>query len=300
MKKLLIILLSILFIHGIGNALFYIKLPFSNPFRDRLHQVHFTQDNEFMGYVLLLNYEAINNTKKIKLGTKDRDCNKQLRGFYFNPMRGNNVYPIDEKTFNAWKNINNTNNNVFINYFTGGLYTECNENPHSIHGQIKYKYKDISEDNYFTLTAGFGKYSNIYDINLTEFQHNFQVENHTNGNLPIGLIYDSTYGAGFVGGKVDGDIEEFITYDFTGNKSINSEISSFTGGNITFTGLPTIIRNNSSISQTRLENILGISGIFSRGIQYDDDLDGIEEQAVTNLSTTQTYQVGDKGLGIGD
>jgi len=55
-------------------------------------------------------------------GNADKTCFKQIKGYYFNPQRGNRMRPLDEQSLAVLSGMNGSYANLQL---TGGLFTNC-------------------------------------------------------------------------------------------------------------------------------------------------------------------------------
>ena len=54
--------------------------------------------NNFVGGIFWMTSKSLTGDVKITLDGEERNCNKQVRGMYFNSLRGKRVRPLDEST----------------------------------------------------------------------------------------------------------------------------------------------------------------------------------------------------------
>jgi hypothetical protein len=212
-KKIIIILAVIVWaLYAIGNA--NIMLNFSNiniqSFQDKFSLVHFmAPGNDFVGSIFRLPAKSVSGTH-ITLTPHSKICTKQIRGLYFNSQRGKRLRPLDQDTLILLQNQNSSYDNLEM---TGWLFTTCDSGSnYGIFGYIKYTRWGVKSE----LAAGTKlNYNNNKIINA--MANSFQ---YFDNKVPIGYLYDSNGGIGYVGWNLTGDAA-LINYLNNGG-SINS------------------------------------------------------------------------------
>ena len=217
---------------------------------DKFSPVHFAAPgNNFVGGIFRLTTKSLTGDMHITLWSQpSKNCNKQVRGIYFNSQRGKRVRPLDPYTLELLKQTDPLYAELQIQ---GGLYTSCAEDDYSIFGQITYNRSWWTTS---TIIAGtnLDYLNNTYGQNNTTytFANSFQ---YFDNKTPIGYIWDSYGGIGFVGGEMtwSADLIAYLNNNWTINdafQKIGTGIVSTTGSWL-FTGTTTgnnasnIIRN---------------------------------------------------------
>lgn len=214
MNKKIVITLTIIVwaIYAIGNTL---RLNFPNinvqSFGSKFSLVHFVAPgNNFVGSLFRLPSKSVTGTTISMDGTAQiKTCTKQIRGIYFNSQRGKRLRPIDQETRQLLIQQNPTYENLIIEWW---LYTSCEQTPYSIFGSIKYT--RWGKESY--IVAGTKLMYNENKTNIW-FAKSFQ---YFDNKVPIGYIYDSNGGIGFVGWSLTGH-EALINF-LNNGWSINS------------------------------------------------------------------------------
>ncbi len=202
-KKLIIIIwITIGALYTISQA--NIILKFSDidiaAFEDRFSLVHFTAPgNNFPWSIFRLPSISVNQT--VKLWAHQKTCTKQLRGLYFNSQRGKRIRPLDQQTLWLLRNQHSSYNNLEISW---GLYTTCDSgNNYGIFWAITY----VRRGQTGYVVAG-TKLDYTNNKILPSMANSFQ---YFDNKVPIGYLYDSDGGIGFVGGILSGH-ENLIEY----------------------------------------------------------------------------------------
>jgi hypothetical protein len=195
----------------------------SQALADKFSPIHFAAPgNNFIGGVFWITTKSLSGNVKITFWSEERSCNKQVRGIYFNSQRGKRVWPLDQYTLLLLQETDPLYNQLQI---TGGLYTSCTGSAYSIFWQISY---DRSGGTTSEIVAGTTLQYNNNSL-WTHFADSFQ---YFDNKSPIGYIWDSYGGIGFVGGSINGS-EDLISY-LNGGWTINEAFLQ-TGGNIAST-----------------------------------------------------------------
>jgi len=201
-KILILVTISIGFLFTIGNAIL-LKFPGLNiqSFQDKFSEVHFmTSGNNFGGSFFWLAAKSVTG-ETITFNGQSKICTKLVRGLYFNSQRGKRLWPIDTYTLELLRQQNSGYNNLQI---SGGLYTTCsNSNPYSIYGAITYTRG--GKHSYIVAGTKLGYTQNKI---LLWFANSLQ---YFDNKVPLGYIYDSNGGIGYVGGVLSGH-ESLINY----------------------------------------------------------------------------------------
>ncbi len=210
-KRSSLIIIGTLVLIGICWGTFSFMLNFTNinsqSLADKFSPVHFAAPgNNFVGGILRLTTKSLTGDMHITLWSQpSKNCNKQVRGIYFNSQRGKRVRPLDQYTLELLKQTDPLYAQLQIQ---GWLYTSCAEDDYSIFWQIEY---DRSSGTTWTIIAGtnldFAK--NKYGVNTTyTFANSLQ---YFDNKTPIWYIWDSYGGIGFIGGEMTWSAD-LITY----------------------------------------------------------------------------------------
>ena len=214
-KKIIIILTVIVWtLYALVNADIMLKFPDLNvqSFQDKFSLVHFTAPgNNFVGSIFRLPSKSVSPTMiTIQSWYNHKTCTKLVRGIYFNSQRGKRLRPLDEDTLTLLKNDNQIYSTLQM---TGWLYTTCDSGSnYGIFGAITYTRWWITS--YVVAGTRLNYPSNKIIANMA---NSFQ---YFDNKVPIGYLYDSNGGIGYVGWSLTGD-EALINYLNSG-WSINS------------------------------------------------------------------------------
>jgi hypothetical protein len=77
-------------------------------------------NNDYLWFILLKNSTELVVAEPIKIWTVTLNCHVRLNWYYYNSMKWNELYPLDETTYN-W----NSNLTSRITAFDWWLYTNC-------------------------------------------------------------------------------------------------------------------------------------------------------------------------------
>jgi len=190
-------------LYALGNV-FSITLTFPDlnlqSFQDKFSLVHFmAPGNNFWWSIFWLASKSVWPTT-ITLNSDSKTCTKLVRGLYFNSQRGKRLRPLDSDTLNLLKQQSSSYDNLQM---TWGLYTTCGSG-YGIFGYIEYtRWGVVSR-----IAAGTKlDYNNnkIIDSMANSFQY-------FDNKFPLGYIYDSNGGIGYVGGNLTGhqDLINFL------------------------------------------------------------------------------------------
>jgi len=231
-KKLIIILISIIgALYTITQISSSLRLNFPNvaqSFGNKVSLVHFTAPgNDFLWSIFWLASKSV-TPMNIKLGTETKLwCTKLIKGLYFNSQRGKRIRPLDSETLQILSKQNPTYNNLTISWW---LYTSCTGtsssttwiSPYGIFWAITYT--RWGQTSYIVAGTALD-----YDNNkiTPTFADSFQ---YFDNKVPIGYIYDSNWGIGFVGGDLSG--HQNLIADLNTNWSINNSFRYWTWGDI--------------------------------------------------------------------
>lgn len=149
--------------------------------------------NNFVGGIFRLTTKSLTGNEIIMIAgdPTERNCNKQVRGMYFNSQRGKRVWPLDQYTLALLQQTSNTYDNLQM---SGGLFTSCTGYDYSIYGQISYNQSGTTSSIVAGTTLDYlrNDYGSGGNINFTDGLQYF------NNKTPIGFIRDSFGGIGFV------------------------------------------------------------------------------------------------------
>lgn len=162
-------------------------------FENKYSSVHFmAPGNNFPGHIFWLASKSIPDMTVI-LNWDSKTCTKQLRGIYFNSQRGKRLRPLDNDTLTLLQDQNSSYNNLQVEWW---LYTTCDSNDYSIFGAITYSRSGLESH----LIAGTKLNYNDNKM-IGEFADSLQ---YFDNKVPIGYLYDSNGGIGYVGGELTG------------------------------------------------------------------------------------------------
>lgn len=211
-KKLLIVVVVIVWaLYAISQANIILKFTDIDvsSFEDRFSLVHFTAPgNNFPWSIFRLPSISVNQT--VKLLAHQKTCTKQLRWLYFNSQRGKRLRPLDQQTLWLLRNQHSSYDNLELSW---GLYTTCDSGSnYGIFWAITYVRR--GQTGYVVAGTKLDYTSNKI---LPSMANSFQ---YFDNKIPIGYLYDSDGGIGFVWGILSGH-ENLIEY-LSGGWTINS------------------------------------------------------------------------------
>lgn len=278
-KKILTIIVVLIWsLYAISQA--EIMLNFTNinmpSLQDKVSLVHFTAPgNNFVGSFLRLPTKSIPDITIEVTGTGYTDtkiCTKQVRGLYFNSQRGKRIWPLDTETLTLLKNQSSSYDNLSITWW---LYTTCDSgNNYGIFGAITYT--RWGKETY--LVAGTKLHYTDNKI-IADMANNFQ---YFDNKIPIGYIYDSNGGIGYVGGSLSGH-ENLINYLNNGGSIQSWFIYSWETILANNIGRETIIENGNSAMETMRNLIIQWSVGLSKSIEETERtsfLENVNEKTV--------------------
>ncbi len=181
---------------GISNAYPVTLNWLAQSLRSWVTLTHFNVGgNNFWGLFILTSLKdlGVSNNVNITLWTTSIECGKQIRWYYWTPLRATSLYPLDNDSKDYWAWYAGL-------VLDGGFYTDCsgaNIDPNNIVGQITYRYNG---SDLFTLQAWIDLDPNANKPNRSKFVPNF---GFWNSNYLVGFLWDSEYGVSFVGGEVN-------------------------------------------------------------------------------------------------
>lgn len=206
-------MISILLLYGIGKV-FWLDLIFTNiqihSLENKFSPVHFTAPgNNFVWGIFWLPTKSIPEVT-IQLGTHTKTCTKQIKWLYFNSQRGKRLRPLDQDTLELLREQDPWYKNLNITWW---LFTTCDSgNNYGIFWAITY-----TQGNTISyLIAGTKIHRNQNNM-IASMNNSFQ---YFDNKVPIGYLYDSYGGIGYVGGTLSGH-ENLINY-LSGGGSIQS------------------------------------------------------------------------------
>ncbi|MDD3262397.1 MAG: hypothetical protein PHR61_00980 [Candidatus Absconditabacteria bacterium] len=242
----------------------------------KFSEIHFSSPgNSFGGGIFWLPTESLTTPQTIKAGVTTKTCTKQLRGIYYNAARGGRVWPLDIKTLDLLKKDGGGYAGLNI---TGGFYTACDDDSYGVYGYIKYIWGGTTSH----IVAG--TKMNYQQNNFSGiFANSFE---YFNNITPLGYIWDSAGGIGFIGGAITGS--EYLINNINNGGSINSSFI-ISGGNI-ISNSPnrSILLSGDSQAQDTMWNIL-IQGSMFIGSSINSDekkalLGNIEKRTIIMIS----------------
>ena len=94
--------------------------------------------NDFPGSILRGSEKLLDSNTTVVLDNSNRSCARQVRGYYYNPLRGNRIRPLDADSLARLQAIDSSYNNLTIE---GGRYKNCtNQDSSYIYGEIRHKF----------------------------------------------------------------------------------------------------------------------------------------------------------------
>jgi len=191
------VIVFICFFLGVGLSYARYNINFNwlpGSFQKKLVWVHFQWWwNNFWWMFFVTEEKKIQKQVNIILGGKKiLNCKMQLKWYYYNWLHWQILYPLDKWTRSFWANLAPEYYSWLT--ITWWFYTLCNNDIHSIYGQIIYKFKNKK---LFTLQVWL-KYNTDKNEVIFDFARNFQVIQWK----ILGLIYDSVYWLWFIWWKV--------------------------------------------------------------------------------------------------
>lgn len=144
---LLIGMLGLVGIWTIRADNFLVDSTIATPYYSSVH--FWYGGNDFAGLFIINGTIDIASGQTISMtGNADKTCFKQIKGYYFNPQRGNRMRPLDEQSLAVLSGMNGSYANLQL---TGGLFTNCSGDVIStwgfqsrdVYGQITHTYAGI-------------------------------------------------------------------------------------------------------------------------------------------------------------
>lgn len=203
-KKLFMTMAIILWaLYAISQA--NMVLNFTNlnisSFEDKFSSVHFmAPGNNFVGNIFRLANKSVSPTT-ITLAGDTKVCTKQVRGIYFNSQRGKRLRPLDTDTLTLLKQQDWSYYDLELSWW---LFTTCDSGSnYGIFWAITYTRWDIE-----TQVVAWTKLDYHNNKIIPNMANSFQ---YFDNKIPIGYIYDSYGGIGYVGGSLSGH-QNLINY----------------------------------------------------------------------------------------
>lgn len=162
----------------------------------RFSGIHFTSLwNDFGWGVFweLGSSDSEQTTIRLENGWDQKCGNFQAKWLYYNDARWARLWPLDQQTLEKLRQSDPSYDDLTM---SGWLYKDCDQNKNMvIHGVIEYTLGGVT-----SWLIGWVKLD--YDTNQykSEFAENLQMFDN---NTPLGYIWDSYGGIGFIGGKLD-------------------------------------------------------------------------------------------------
>lgn len=186
---------------------------FSGNFADALQtqaDVFFHRNsNHFGGKMFFQDIKTVDKTY-IQLGSDEKVCNKQVRGFYINSARGNRVRPLDEDSLVYLKSIDSSYDTLTL---TGGIFV-CSTPSNALYGYIQHTWHGVTYSLIAWAQYNFvtNRYTNIFDDVWSLIFNNLMVDWYVWDNYGgIAEIYGSWLNVTYVCG--DGLIEAWELCD---------------------------------------------------------------------------------------
>ncbi len=278
MQKIIIISISILVgaLYAIGNV-FALQLHFSGidiqSLENTFSSVNFVAPgNNFVGSIFWLDTKAI-SPQTISLNNHSKTCTKQVRWLYFNAQRGKRLWPLDQETLELLQQQNSWYNNLEL---TGWWYTTCDSGAnYGIFGAITYTRWQLTSHVIAGVKIDYAN-NRLYSGMANNLQY---FDNKT----PIGYIYDSNGGVGFVWGSGEQQChQELIDYINTGGSIISGFVYSGTSIISTNTKCPIYIGSGNTAMETMRNMIIHGSVGISKSM---DTIQSVSLLGKTNNKT---------------
>lgn len=110
-----------------------------NNIEDVYSQLHFNKwTNDFMWVIFRQGSDGLDNDVNIELtsGSENFDCTRQIKWLYYNPQRGNSVWPLDQESLGYLQEMDSSYDDLTM---TWGRYTECDgKGSGDVYGQITH------------------------------------------------------------------------------------------------------------------------------------------------------------------
>ena len=168
------------------------------------------------------------------MGADTRKCTKEIRGLYFSNAHGDRILPLDQDSLSGLAAIDPSYHDLNI---SGGRYTSCTgmagggsatgQDIYSIYGQINYTWTGGTSRK---LQAG-RKYDFANNAIITGMPLVPSLQ-YFNNQTPLGYMYDTVAGLGFIGGQMTSGQNEAVLNDLNSGAAIN-DIFQFTDGSTT-------------------------------------------------------------------
>ena len=242
--------------------------------KNKISWVHFAWwGNDFWGMFIVTELKDLSpNHEDIQLYASDwtlKDkrlhCKKQLRWYYWNSVRWETLYPLDNDTFDYWK-VNYPGSYDGLNVIWG-FYTDCDWDVSSIYWQIQYNWSA-----HFMLQAWRQYDVSMNNVTWTSFAKNFQIYNNSK---ILWLIVDSTYWIGFVWWKVTRWWNNLV--NALNTDTVNHIVTSITNTNINNTVGAEIIPLNGVI-QTIIWILWNFNIMWQKDNNVKQDIKILQQQ----------------------
>lgn len=170
--------------------------------KDKFSSVHFmAPGNDFVGSIFRLGNKSINPITITPAIGDSRICTKQIKGLYFNSQRGKRLRPLDIDTLMLLQQQDDSYYDLALSWW---LFTTCDSGSnYGIFWKIDYMRWEIPTH----IVAGTKLQYHNNKI-TSQLADSFQ---YFDNKVPIGYIYDSYGGIGYVGGSLNGH-ENLIHY----------------------------------------------------------------------------------------
>ncbi len=193
-----------------------------DPIRNKFSLVHFTlpdsSTNSYQGSFFWLPSVQTSQPAVVTFNGTTKTCSKQVRGLYYTNAQGARLWPLDQQTLDGLELLNSDYNDLRVE---GGIYTTCgtswSTDIYSLYGQVTYKKSNGTVLS--RLSAGF-----MYDAfsnKVKTTQWLYPSLQYFNNQTPLGYIYDSVAGVGFVWGQFDASAHQNVLAALEGGQSIN-------------------------------------------------------------------------------
>lgn len=275
-QHILIISTIIASLYGLSNVFavqIQIKTLGMQTLLQQFSSVHFmTPGNNFLWWIFWLDTKNV-DAQTITIANHSKICTKQIKGLYFNSQRGNRIWPLDTDTLATLQTYNSTYNTLTM---TGWWYTSCDSGSnYGIFGDIT-----LQRGNHTSHLVAWTKLWYTGNTIQAAMANNFQ---YFDNKTPLGYLYDSEWGIGFVGGQGTAECYSTLIQQTNNWTSIND--------NFMYSWEYIIPRNNQCILQvwaanTAMESMRNM--IIQWSVGLSNALPNSERNALLGNTDTKT------------
>lgn len=195
----------------------------NDPIKNKFSLVHFTlpdaTTNDYQWSFFWLPSQQKLPAQTVSFNGTTKSCSKQVRWLYYTNAKGARLWPLDAQTLAGLKLLNSDYNGLNV---AGGIYTTCGTSGstdiYSLYGQLTYT--DGSGQLLGRLSAWF-----MYDGTTNKVKTwlwLYPTLQYFNNQTPLGYIYDSVAGIGFIGWQLDASGHQAVLSALESGSSINS------------------------------------------------------------------------------